>query len=190
MEKVLVFLLSFSSFLFADFAVQSLQEIRSKGVVRQNYEESCGASALATLINLWDSTQFSEMDIIQYLSANEAEKNTNMVSFLELENVLHALEYQVKSYRIHRDSFLKTSFPMLVKIEDDPRFPHFVVVINHEGDYLSVFDPSYGVYVSTKQEFFSIWDKDHKGGYALLIAPKTEHFKGYAPIFPNKRVFE
>ncbi len=62
--------------------------------------------------------------------------------------------------------------------------------INHEGDYLSVFDPSYGVYVSTKQEFFSIWDKDHKGDYALLIAPKTENFKGYTPQFPNKRAFE
>ncbi len=47
-----------------------------------------------------------------------------MVSFLDLENVLHVLDYQVKSYRIHRDSFLKTSFPMFVKIEDDPRFPH------------------------------------------------------------------
>lgn len=190
MEKVLIALFSLFSLLFADFAVLSMQEIRSKGVVRQNYEESCGASALATLINLWDFTQFSELDMIQYLSTNEEEANTNMVSFLDLEQVLHQLQYQVKSYRINRDSFLKITFPLLVKIEDDPRFPHFVVVVNHEGDYLSIFDPSFGVYTSTKQEFFSIWDKDHKGGYALAIAPKTDHFKGYTPQFPNKRVFE
>lgn len=61
---------------------------------------------------------------------------------------------------------------MLVKIENDPRFPHFVVIINHKGNYLQIFDPNYGEYISSKKEFYSIWDRDKKGGYALIIAPQ------------------
>ncbi|MDE7316535.1 MAG: hypothetical protein K2N12_02235 [Helicobacter sp.] len=114
-----------------------------------------------------------------------------MVSFLDLENVLHALDYQVKSYRIHRDSFLKTSFPMLVKIEDDPRFPHFVVIINYEGDYIRVFDPSHGEYLSLKNEFYSVWDKDHKGGYALILTtPKGIATEQLSPKLPEEVFFE
>ncbi len=63
---------------------------------------------------------------------------------------------------------------MLVKIENDPRFPYFVVIINYKGGYLQVFDPNYGEYISSKREFFSIWDRYNKGGYALIVAPKKE----------------
>lgn len=66
------------------------------------------------------------------------------------------------------------NIPMLVKIEDDPRFPHFVVIINHKGNYLQVLDPSHGEYISSKSQFFSIWDRYNKGGYALIVAPKKE----------------
>lgn len=44
---------------------------------------------------------------------------------------------------------------MLVKIEDDPRFPHFVVIINHKGNYLQALDPSHGEYISSKSQFLA-----------------------------------
>lgn len=190
MEKVLgIFVLSFT-LAFADFAVSSVQELRTKDVIRQTYEESCGAAALATLLNLLDSTKFSELDILQHFTSEEAKINTNMVSFAELEKAVISLQYQVKSYKIERDSFEKIYVPMLVKIEDDPRFPHFVVVINHVGDYVSIFDPSFGVYTNTKEEFFSVWDRYYKGGYALIVKPKTQNLKEYNPVFPNQRLVD
>lgn len=78
---------------------------------------------------------------------------------------------------------------MLVKIEDDPRFPHFVVIINHKGGFLQVLDPSYGEYISSKREFFSVWDRYNQGGYALIIAPKKD-LKEFKLDLPKALHFE
>ncbi|EOH4776802.1 cysteine peptidase family C39 domain-containing protein, partial [Campylobacter coli] len=81
------------------------------------------------------------------------------------------------------------SVPILVKIEDDPRFPHFVVIINHKGNYLQILDPSYGEYISSKREFYSVWDRYNKGGFALIVNPKKQ-LKDYKLNLPKSLNFE
>ncbi len=62
---------------------------------------------------------------------------TDMVSFADLSDVVKKLGFQSNSYQINRENLDKlVNIPMLVKIEDDPRFPHFVIIINHKGNYL------------------------------------------------------
>ncbi|MGH1601421.1 cysteine peptidase family C39 domain-containing protein [Campylobacter majalis] len=74
---------------------------------------------------------------------------------------------------------------------DDPRHPHFVIVINHQGDFITILDPSYGKYVSTKKQFYNLWDKNKKGGYALILAPKNDFKQEYKPNLPsNKALFD
>ncbi|MBO5063356.1 MAG: hypothetical protein J6C08_02445 [Campylobacter sp.] len=51
----------------SQFIVSSYYEIRNKNVVRQNYEESCGAASIATILNLIDVKRYSENDILQKL---------------------------------------------------------------------------------------------------------------------------
>lgn len=168
------------------FAVKSLQEIHNQFVVRQNYEESCGASSLANLLNFFEFKQFSEQDILKLL-----QQKTDMLSFQELKEVATFLGYETKGFQLSRDILEKISYPLLVRIEDDPRFPHFVVVINYEGDFIKILDPNFGEYISTKKEFYSVWDRFNKGGYALLIARKDRK----PPIikkleFPNRSFFK
>lgn len=186
MEKILTIFVILVSFLHAEFAVKSYQELRSSDLVRQNYEESCGAGALATLLNLFDIHHFSESDIISKMSLN-----TDMVSFLELNRVLSDLGWENKGYQISREIFEKINIPVLVKIENDPRYPHFVVVVNHDGDFLSIFDPSFGKYISSKSEFYSIWDKDNFGGYVLIVNPKNKFMPSHKLNLPtNKSIFD
>ncbi|WP_273404932.1 C39 family peptidase [Campylobacter avium] len=176
MEKILrIFLL----FIFAplclkaEFVVKSYQELKNERVIRQNYEQSCGASSLATMINLIDDENLSEFDVLKLMS--EQELQTDMVSFADLETVLSKLGYENKSYKINKENLDKlVNIPMIVKIEDDPRFPHFVLIINYKGDFLEVLDPSHGRYTSSKREFLRLWDRYNKGGFALLIKPKKE----------------
>ena len=166
MEKILrIFLL----FIFtplclkAEFVVKSYQELKNERVIRQNYEQSCGASSLATMINLIDDENLSEFDVLKLMS--EQELKTDMVSFADLETVLLKLGYENKSYKINKENLDKLiNIPMIVKIEDDPRFPHFVLIINYKGDFLEILDPSHGEYISSKRQFLSIWDRDKKGG--------------------------
>ncbi|MDD6161941.1 MAG: cysteine peptidase family C39 domain-containing protein [Campylobacteraceae bacterium] len=181
----LAFLLICNS--YANFAVKSYQEIKNARTIRQNYEASCGAASMATILNLIDKQNFAEMDMIKVLSKKEL--HTDMVSFADLEDALKSLNYEAKSYKIDRDILEHLKTPILVKIEDDPRFPHFVVLINYDGDYLVILDPSHGEYIASKSQFYSLWDRDKNGGYALLIKPKLE-FKREKINFPNKIFFE
>ncbi|EAJ1957376.1 peptidase C39 [Campylobacter upsaliensis] len=191
MEKILKIVLIMTLlplFLKAEFVVKSYQEIKNEKVIRQNYEESCGAASLATLINILDDSNLTELDLLKAMSGQQL--YTNMVSFADLNDAVKKLGFQSKSYKIDRkilESII--SVPILVKIEDDPRFPHFVVIINHKGNYLQIFDPSYGEYISSKREFYSVWDRYNKGGFALIINPKKQ-LKDYKLNLPKSLNFE
>ena len=181
----LAFLLVCSS--YADFVVKSYQEIKNARTIRQSYEASCGAASMATILNLIDKQSYTEMDMIKALSKKEL--HTDMVSFADLENALKSLKYEAKSYKIDRNILEHLKVPVLVKIEDDPRFPHFVVIINYDGNYLVMLDPSHGEYIASKSQFYSLWDRKNSGGYALLIKPKIE-FQKEKISFPDKIFFE
>ncbi|EQA3990252.1 cysteine peptidase family C39 domain-containing protein [Campylobacter upsaliensis] len=191
MEKILKIVLVMTLlplFLKAEFVVKSYQEIKNEKVIRQNYEESCGAASLATLINILDDSNLTESDLLKAMSGQQL--YTDMVSFADLNDAVKKLGFQSKSYKIDRkilESII--SVPILVKIEDDPRFPHFVVIINHKGNYLQIFDPSYGEYISSKREFYSVWDRYNKGGFALVVNPKKQ-LKDYKLNLPKSLNFE
>ncbi|EDP6853976.1 peptidase C39 [Campylobacter upsaliensis] len=191
MEKILKIVLVMTLlplFLKAEFVVKSYQEIKNEKVIRQNYEESCGAASLATLINILDDSNLTESDLLKAMSGQQL--YTDMVSFADLNDAVKKLGFQSKSYKIDRkilESIM--SVPILVKIEDDPRFPHFVVIINYKGNYLQILDPSYGEYISSKREFYSVWDRYNKGGFALIINPKKQ-LKDYKLNLPKSLNFE
>ncbi|HHP5702943.1 TPA: C39 family peptidase, partial [Campylobacter jejuni] len=151
--KILLFLPILALSTKAEWVVKSYQEIKNERVIRQTYEQSCGASSLATLLNILDDQKkFDELELLKIMSGQEL--YTDMVSFADLNDAVKKLDFQSNSYQINRENLDKlVNIPMLVKIEDDPRFPHFVIIINHEGNYLQVLDPSHGEYISSKSQF-------------------------------------
>lgn len=151
--KILLFLLILALSAKAEWVVKSYQEIKNERVIRQTYEQSCGASSLATLLNILDDQKkFDELELLKIMSGQEL--YTDMVSFADLSDAVKKLGFQSNSYQINRENLDKlVNIPMLVKIEDDPRFPHFVIIINHKGNYLQILDPSHGEYISSKSQF-------------------------------------
>lgn len=152
--KILLFLPILALSTKAEWVVKSYQEIKNERVIRQTYEQSCGASSLATLLNILDDQKkFDELELLKIMSGQEL--YTDMVSFADLSDAVKKLGFQSNSYQINRENLDKlVNIPMLVKIEDDPRFPHFVIIINHKGNYLQILDPSHGEYISSKSQFF------------------------------------
>lgn len=84
MAKILILLLLVQQ-LNSQFIVSSYYEIRNKNVVRQNYEESCGAASIATILNLIDVKRYSENDILQKLKQNNNNIGTNLISFMQMK---------------------------------------------------------------------------------------------------------
>lgn len=156
----------------AEFKVKSVQELRNAHFVRQNYEESCGAASLANLINFFSLRQFDEQAILHFL-----EQKTDMLSFAELKTASLKMGFESEGFILKREHFDEIKTPLLVKVENDPRFPHFVVVLNYKGDFARILDPNFGIYWALKEQFFSIWDKNKQGGYVLIVLPKD--FKGF-----------
>ena len=63
------------------------------------------------------------------------------------------------------------------------------MLINYNGDYLVILDPSHGEYIASKFQFYSLWNKDKKSGYALIMNPKLE-FQREEINFSKKIFFE
>ncbi len=90
------------------------------------------------------ATELGEADILKQLNSSD------VVSFFELSNAAQKLGFEVKSYQLKRHILEQLILiPVLVRIEQDPRFPHFAVIINHKGDFVEVLDPGFGAYISS-----------------------------------------
>lgn len=178
--KIFLISLLFASAMWAEFNAKSIQELKNENFIRQNYEESCGAASLANVINFYSLKQFSEKEILDNL-----QQKTDMLSFAELKGAAMKMGFESEGFMLEREHLDEISTPLLVKVENDPRFPHFVVVLSQKGDFVRVLDPNFGAYTASKKEFFSVWDKDKQGGYALIILPKN--FQGFDT--PNSHFF-
>ncbi len=170
MAKVLILFLLCASFAFTQeeqniFAVNPLLKLKTKHTIKQAYEESCGAAALATLLKL-HGKDTNETQIL------EAASKTDMLSFAELAKIAKAFGYEAQGYKISKEVFEKTKIPLLVLVVREAEFPHFVVAINHDGDFVSVYDPSSGDYIASKRDFYAMWEFA-SGGFALVVLPSN-----------------
>ncbi|HEG6909108.1 TPA: C39 family peptidase, partial [Campylobacter jejuni] len=95
MEKILKILLFLSILVLsakAEWVVKSYQEIKNERVIRQTYEQSCGASSLATLLNILDDRKFDELKLLKTMSGQNL--YTDMVSFADLNDAVKKLGYE------------------------------------------------------------------------------------------------
>jgi len=175
MAQILI-LIFFTLQLFAEFSVESLQEIRYKEVIKQNYEESCGASSLATLLNL-DNNNLSEKDILKNINTTDA------ISLYSLEKLAKKYGYQSKSYKINLKILKTLKYPVIARIARDKNYPHFVV-IKIKKNKIIVLDPNYGKYSLSYYEFKKIWTK-----YIFIVLPKKNGFKKINSIDISKYSF-
>lgn len=169
MEKVLVCLFVLSSLLFGEessFKVKSLSSLKTEDVTLQRYEESCGAATLATMMNLYGE-EVSEEVILKRIS-----QKTDMLSFLEMAQVAEGFGYKASAYKITSDIFDKLSIPVIAKIDNHEGISHFVVVVNYDGDFVTVLDPSFGRFSQHKKEFFHMWQEQSQG-YILIMIPEV-----------------
>jgi len=164
MAQILIFLLLFISLNANDiFKVKSFHELHYKNVIQQTYEESCGASSLATLMNLYDAN-LSEKDLLSDLNS------TNVVNFFDLQKTAQKNGFRAKGYNITKKIFKQLSFPVIARVLRHSNYPHFIVVYNLQGDFVLVLDPNNGKRLMSKSEFYSIWNKDDNG-YILVVLP-------------------
>jgi hypothetical protein len=139
--------------------VRTLLEIRDSQVVRQHWDLSCGAAAIATVLTYQLGRPVSEREAaLGMLRQGDVQLIRARLGFSLLDLKRLALGYglQAAGYGGLSLDDLVALAPVIAPIRVFG-FGHFVVVRGRIGDRLLVADPAFGNRTMTVQEFTRAW---------------------------------
>ena len=146
-----------------DRAVRSLKEMRSDLVVLQEWDLSCGAAALATLLRYQHGVDLTEREVAiglvgreRYLRNPELIRIQNGFSLLDLKRFVDARGYSGVGLGGLEMSDLDDFAPLLVPI-DRAGYEHFVVYRGRMGNRVLLADPAFGTVTMPAWRFERAW---------------------------------
>ena len=151
--------------------VRSLLEIRQANVIVQQWDASCGAAALATLLTYHQDDPVSEKAVAQAMLGKTDPLRVKVrrgFSLLDLKRYASARGFQAEGYSgMSLDDLVKLG-PAIVPVVLD-RYPHFVVFRGRSGDRVLIADPAFGNRSVEVEVFERAWHKiafavDRPGG--------------------------
>lgn len=157
--------------------VRSLLEIRQDRVVVQAWDLSCGAAALATLLNYQHGDMVSEREIAlglisrkEYIEDPELVQRRQGFSLLDLKRYVDARGYEGIGYGRLTLADLEAKAPIMVPI-NAKGYNHFVVFRGRLGNRVLLADPAFGTTTMTVGAFERAWlDYPNLGKVGFLVA--------------------
>jgi uncharacterized protein len=126
--------------------VSSLKEIRERGVVMQNWESSCAAAALATVLTYGFRDPVNERTVaLEMLKHTEAAKVKSQGGFslLDMKRFAEGRGYEAAAYmNLSIDEMRVFHAPIL--LIQAKGYRHFVVFNGVRGDRAVIADPAFG----------------------------------------------
>ena len=156
---------------------RSLKDLRDENVVKQRFDFSCGAAALATLMRYGFGEDITESQILISLFdlPTEAEKDARRksgFSLLDLQRVARSRDFMAEGFRLEADQLRMLSGPVIVFIE--PRgYKHFAVLRGVRDDRVYLADPSRGNIRMPMYAFLDTWLQDDGRGIIFVVEPKA-----------------
>ncbi len=158
--------------------VTSMKEQRLFTVVEQQYDFSCGAASVATLLtyHYGRPTEEAEIFTAMYEAGDQQKIQVEGFSMLDMKNYLDATGFHSDGFRLTLEKMKDIGVPMITLI-DIRGYRHFVVVKGIDNGKVLVGDPAFGMSVMSAVEFESIWS-----GTALAIRDDPPTFQQYFNI--------
>ena len=175
--------------------VESLLEMRHEHVVVQKFDLSCGAAALATLLNYQHSDPVSEREVAkelirreEYLQNPALVKIRQGFSLLDLKRYVDQRGYEGIGYgKLTLEDLIERA-PVMVPIETHG-YNHFVIFRGIWGGRVLLADPAWGNRTMPVDAFEQLWltypdfgkvgfvvTRSEHGGGPRLLAPRPEEF--------------
>lgn len=143
--------------------VESLFERRTMHVVRQEFDLSCGAAALATILRYQHGEAIGEREVAlgliarkEYLERPELVRIRQGFSLLDLRRYVETLGYEGLGYGKLTLPDLIDRAPAIVPI-DPGGYNHFVVFRGVMRNRVLLADPAYGNRTMTFDQFTEAW---------------------------------
>jgi uncharacterized protein len=153
--------------------IRSWKEIRQQNIVMQEFDYSCGAAALATLLRYFWEDDVNEETVLHtvdgFLSPAEyKDRVQNGLAIADLQRAAVKLGYLSEAGKISFEELCQSKVPLLVAIIADG-YAHFVVVRGIFGDNVYLADPIRGNIRVRTTLFQTQWQK-----HAVLVVLKAK----------------
>ncbi|WP_119155064.1 C39 family peptidase [Caldimonas tepidiphila] len=156
---LLIGLLVFSAAVQAERPVRSLLERRHENVIIQQWDNSCGAAALATVLTYYRNFPVSEKQVAHGMLRRTDPLRVRYrggFSLLDMKRYVSQLGFESEGYEGMGLEDLAGALPMIVPLQLRG-YPHFVVVRKVGEGTVSISDPSFGNYEMRQDEFAAAW---------------------------------
>jgi uncharacterized protein len=163
----------------------SLKDIRDRYVVKQQFDYSCGASALATLLSYYFGDATSEQDVLKILMAELSKDERRLkawrgFSLLDLKHSAEAKGYRAAGFKLTIEQLLQLAAPVIVFVQP-MGYPHFAVLRGIDRGRVFLADPSRGNLRMSIARFLGEWE----GIVFVLGKAGEENIKTYPLALPR-----
>lgn len=143
--------------------VKSLKEIRRSNVVMQEWDLSCGAATLTTVLNIQHGDPVTEKEVArglikrqEYIDRPELVRLREGFSLLDLKRYVDGRGYRGIGYgKLEVENLIELA-PILVPI-NTIGYNHFVIFRGIAGDRVLLADPAWGNRTMTLERFERSW---------------------------------
>jgi predicted double-glycine peptidase len=154
--------------------VRNAKEIRTAGTILQQRDFSCGAAALATVLNKFWGDKADETSLLIAIAttltrAELEERIKNGLTLTDLKRVCDRFGYTTILGKLTIDKLAESKVPLIVGITVND-YDHFVVVRGADKQFVYLADPATGRMRVPIEEFAEQWQKN---AVLVVVKPKT-----------------
>ena len=160
--------------------VRSLVELRSERVVLQHFDLSCGAAALATLLEFQHGDPVGEREVAlglmgrqEYLETPELVTVRQGFSLLDLERYVEGRGYRGRPLGGLEYADLPGLAPIIVAIEE-AGYSHYVVYRGQLRDRVLLADPAFGTRTMRVDQFERAWIRHGELGRVGFVVERRD----------------
>jgi hypothetical protein len=141
--------------------LKSLKEMRLRNMVPQSRDYSCGAAALATILQYYYGQVTTEMDAIggMFKLGDQDEIKKVGFSLLDMKRYANSLKFRADGFKIPKVETLKELKIPVIALIDTGNYKHFVVLRRVDDKYVYISDPSSGNRRILLDQFAKIWNQ-------------------------------
>lgn len=139
-------------------SVVSLRERKFLNLVAQQVDYSCGAAAVATILQYSYGIRVDEQAVIEGMLAvsDEAIVQRRGFSLLDIKHYLERVGFRGRGYEVPVAYLSQMKVPTIALVEIEG-YQHFVVLRKVVGDLVFIADPARGNQTLSLEEFSDAW---------------------------------
>jgi predicted double-glycine peptidase len=139
--------------------LMSVREIKTRYIIQQEYDFSCGAAAIATLLTFYFGDPATEKEIILGI-AERADMGKVLqrraFSLLDMKRFAQARGYEAVGYKMDFDFLVELDQPVIVPVTIRD-YKHFVIFKGVVEDRVLIADPAFGNTTMRVGNFLTAW---------------------------------